>query len=467
GRFLGFSAIGTAVLLVMGVIGYLFVYTGLRHEHVVRPEQVEQLNPGSGNSLAARGRTSFNKYHAHDFTIDENGEGQTELEMGHTHRVRAVREGDKVRYEVGPHEGMLLARVPLYGKLRFLDRQGRPAEKGVNVGNEWTYRSYIEGKTNSTAIWNFSGVSENYFVPNADGDPVLPLELSLSVFRTFKGNIEETVLGEMVFVNPNPRAKIRRSEPITFRSKEYVRQELPIKRKTRGLDADGRLVDCDLYNDLFVDGQVEIHVKCGQPAQYFGMAQPDLFVQGPEQPFWRNFIKGYVSIWLQMMMVTSLGVMFSTFLSGSVSLLSTVVSVIFGFFEEFVLEKFNGIFQGPEGFKRFVRNLFGIEESIGGEGGGLFESIIRIARQLNLTADLEIGFAEHIVKFVDMALILMLRLLLQVFPDFSRFDNSNYVAYGFNVDGNLLLIQTTTALAFTVCTSIIGYFFLKTRELAA
>ena len=40
---------------------------------------------------------------------------------------------------------MLVARVPVYGKLRFLDRDGQPAEKGINVGDEWTYRSFISG----------------------------------------------------------------------------------------------------------------------------------------------------------------------------------------------------------------------------------------------------------------------------------------------------------------------------------
>jgi hypothetical protein len=56
---------------------------------------------------------------------------------------------------------------------------------------------------------------------------------------------------------------------------------------------------------------------------------------------------------------------------------------------------------------------------------------------------------------------------LQLFPDFSRFYNSDFVEFGFAVDPDLLLIQTVTALAFSASAALIGYFFLKTRELAA
>ncbi|MFM7073534.1 MAG: hypothetical protein ACKO38_17230 [Planctomycetota bacterium] len=117
--------------------------------------------------------------------------------------------------------------------------------------------------------------------------------------------------------------------------------------------------------------------------------------------------------------------------------------------------------------KTVVRNLFNIDEGTGLEGGGPLESIYRIFRQLNLSADLELGFAEKPIQYIDMTGMLIMRLLLQLFPDFSRFDNSDFVEYGFAVDPDLMLIQTVTALAFSASAALIGYFFLKTRELAA
>ena len=62
-------------------------------------------------------------------------------------RARCRRPGQSLQgtLTTGQPEGLLLARVPVYGPLRFLDRTGRPTDKGISVGDEWTYRSYIEG----------------------------------------------------------------------------------------------------------------------------------------------------------------------------------------------------------------------------------------------------------------------------------------------------------------------------------
>ena len=56
-----------------------------------------------------------------------------------------------------------MARVPVYGKLGFKNRSGEDAEKGVNVGDEWTYRSFIEGGSQAAAMWTFEGITESNF----------------------------------------------------------------------------------------------------------------------------------------------------------------------------------------------------------------------------------------------------------------------------------------------------------------
>ena len=56
--------------------------------------------------------------------------------------------------------GQLVCKVPVYGKLSFLDRQGQPASAGINVGDVWTFRSYIEGSTKACAIWEFERLGE-------------------------------------------------------------------------------------------------------------------------------------------------------------------------------------------------------------------------------------------------------------------------------------------------------------------
>ena len=70
-------------------------------------------------------------------------------------RSPATKRGGETVYEVGGPEGLLRARVPYYGKLRYLDRKGVDVAKGISVGSEWTYRSFIEGGTPAAAIWTF------------------------------------------------------------------------------------------------------------------------------------------------------------------------------------------------------------------------------------------------------------------------------------------------------------------------
>ena len=106
----------------------------------------------------------------------------------------------------------LICRVPIYGKLSFTDRQGAPAEGGINVGDIWDYRDFIEGATRARAIWEFEGIGPDVMVTlndPASGKPVrrLIIETQLEAFRTHKGDIKTGVIGQLYFVR-NTREKI-------------------------------------------------------------------------------------------------------------------------------------------------------------------------------------------------------------------------------------------------------------------
>ena len=211
GRILGFGAVGTAVLVLMGVVSYVFVTMSLSHDHAVDPkvQVVSEETDKNGKVVRWYGETSLDKHHRHTFEVDGNGKGKTNTVQGHWHDVERLADGT---YRVGPPQGHLIARAPIYGELVIYDRDGKPG-KGINVGNEWEYRGYIEGgtpgvQTKANAVWTFEGVTETAY-PNG-----LPLELNLRVFRTYKGKIDQGVLGEIVIRNPNKDAKVRRSGPI-------------------------------------------------------------------------------------------------------------------------------------------------------------------------------------------------------------------------------------------------------------
>src|SRR5436309_1147678 len=76
GRMLGFTAIGTVLLIVMGVASYVFVTRTLDHTHELTAADLVEVpsEPGvtSGNK---EGKTSLAHGHAHRVTLDANGNG--------------------------------------------------------------------------------------------------------------------------------------------------------------------------------------------------------------------------------------------------------------------------------------------------------------------------------------------------------------------------------------------------------
>ncbi len=447
GRVLGFVAVISVLLAAMCFLSYMFVDRGMRHEHAVNAESVAKLAPLTEGEASPgwEGQTTMNAHHRHSFKMNAAGRGVTDKTMGHQHVVtRQGEAGDEeAPYSIGPPEGALLARVPIYGRLFFLDRDGQPAREGINVGKEWEYRSYIEGRTLATAIWQFEGIAEEDF------PDYLPLSITLSVFRTYMADIEKGVRGVIIVKGTDPRKPIE-CEPIGFESKEFTTQQFRIPRKLRPLGVDGGSGrEVDLFDDLVHEGKLEILIRCDDPVQYFGMAQADLYIEAPNASFSWNFVKAYLTIWLQMVIVVCLGVMFSTFLSTPVAMLATLSAVLLGFFGEFVRDLWSG-------------TAF---------GGGPVEALIRLVNQDNVVKPLEFGAGDigvRVVKFLDNVLLTIMHSLSTVLPDFSGLGRATeYVAFNFSFYDQLLARQCLMTLVYVTAITIVGYFFLKTREIAA
>jgi hypothetical protein len=458
GRILGFTAVGTVMLALMGSVSYIFVVRGLSHQHDFVAENAEQ--EVAGGRVIGNGRTELANHHSHEFTFnDEEGIGETDSVMQHTHIVE--KSGGEFAI-AGPPQGMPpKGRVPSYGKLRFLNRAGAEGE-GVNVGYEWTYRKYIEGGTLAAAIWTFDGINESNF----SGDH-LPLELNLTVFRTHKGDIKKSVVGEIILQNPDPAAAIRRSTPITFSVKEYETDQQLIPRKLSATRIDESTpIDVDLFDDLAPNGKLEVIVRCAERAQYFGMAQADVYFKASETWFVTNFFKAYAGIWMQMLIVICIGVTTSTCLSGPVAMMATISSVAMGVFARFIA----GVFGEQWKSNPFLAKLFGtvLGKGAGIEGGGPIESFIRVVTQKNLSIDLEINpIVMAAITWIDLFLMGVLYIFTRILPDFRELNRADNVALGFDIPLTLLTQHGLITMSFFVMLSIGGYFILKTREIAA
>ncbi|MGQ9573882.1 MAG: hypothetical protein ACUVUC_01060 [Thermoguttaceae bacterium] len=468
GRIGGFVLVGTLLLAVMSVLSYVFVLRLLDHAHEVRADELEAVAGTAGDRA---GTTELAKGHRHKLYVHADGRCEVETERGHTHALNLDPPGSKASSWTGPPEGMLLARVPIYGKLRFRDRDGIDKEKGINVGDEWVYRSYIQGQTAAAAIWTFRNIREDRF---PDGFLV---EMNIGVFRTYKGDIVTPVRGSLKVRNPRTGLTV---EVHIFRSKEFVPFALAVPRKIvkpfkaaaegakpRGGQMIARKIETpegiesipaqmdeslaertefDLFEDLVTsDGEVEIWLQCIDGAQYFGAGQPDLYILARDASFTVNFFKGYLGIWLQMVLITAFGVMFSTFLSAPVAMMATAGVIVAGLFKDYM-----------------------VSLALGKEyGGGPVEAFLRLITQANVVTPLEPSLRTTVVQMADAVAEFGLRVISALIPPITEFDYGRHVADGFDIAWDpWIAIPTLRALGFVVPLFVVGCLFLKTREVA-
>ena len=504
GRIFGITAVGTVILLFMACLSYFFVQFSLSHSHLLleREDLTEVslpvgLNVESTSRVIFSGETQQSNGHKHKVDIRADGSFFVEEVNGHSHQLVIERPDGKRntdpefenapftiepgvgnRYTVRETEGAIQARVPVYGKLLFRGKDGLDTRAGINVGNEWDYRSFIggtggsvyssENRNQEAAFWTFEGITKNRF-PNG-----LPVEMTLGVFRTHKGDMEKQISANIALRNPKTGLFV---DIITFRTEEFITKAIRIsdesgkiegsfseisQRRTRDWetgqaistpsDADaarnaplaGKRV-YDLFEDLTDNGRLELWLSCGDSQQYIGVAQPDLYFRASDASVEFNFIKGFFGIWQQMLLVTCFGVVLSTFLSGPVTMVSTMGVMIAGFFKSYLMSI------------GFLKEL----------GGGPAEALVRILTQQNLVVDLPAGFATSFVKAIDGVFGAFLSLIGQAIPplaEFSLYDNA--LASGFDIPLNWMVQNSLMTFSYVIPLFIVGYLILSNREAA-
>jgi hypothetical protein len=171
-----------------------------------------------------------------------------------------------------------------------------------------------------------------------------------------------------------------------------------------------------------------------------------VYIRAPEGSFEANLIKCYLGIWMQMLLVILLGVFFSTFLNGIVALISSVAIIAMGMFAGFIGDIQTG--EAP--------------------GGGPIESIVRNITQQGATLELEMGdTAIEVIESLDGFYLNTMESLAKLAPDFSKFNMSSKVAYGYDIHRDLILKQLVTTMVYFFVLVLAGYFILTSREIAA
>lgn len=257
--------------------------------------------------------------------------------------------------------------------------------------------------------------------------PPIPIEMTFNIYRTTKGELGQAVRASVVVSNPSGKVEKNRQ---LFEIHEYytIRKSFPARMLVGSR------------------GNLSIDVQCVTPAQYLGMAEDDLYVLAAEGPFWANFLRGLTGLWLQALVLISIGLFAGTFLSWPVALLLTLAFYLAG--------------QVAIGF---------LQQYVGGliAGGGPFESLIRLLSHNNQVSELDPTLGVVLAKTGDSIVMPVLSRLSYLIPNLSALDTSNKVALGYAVDNGLLFGHLLMGLGYAIPFTIAAYLILKKREVAA
>ena len=80
--------------------------------------------------------------------------------------------------------------------------------------------------------------------------------------------------------------------------------------------------------------------------------------------------------------------------------------------------------------------------------------------------DLAPGLGTDVIVLTDRLVQPALSIMGAILPPFDEFGCAAFVANGFNIPADFILTRTFTAMAFFIPLFIIGYLFLRNREVA-
>jgi hypothetical protein len=195
-----------------------------------------------------------------------------------------------------------------------------------------------------------------------------------------------------------------------------------------------------------------VRVTCNDRTQFVGMAKYDLYLRldDPEASndrlrFGVNYFKGAFGLWLRLVLVTGLAVGLSTYFSGVIALLVTLMIYAGGIFQEFVASVAEGT----------------------NAGGGPLEALYRLARNENIVAPLQPSATIKFATAADVAYRWLIGRVLDLLPDVNSFVVTSYVSEGFNIPLDQLVVSLLALVGYLLPCALLAYYLIKWREIAA
>lgn len=407
GRMAGYAAVTGSVVLVMGVIGYVWI--------------VRQVPASAQDQLISR----VPVYAAEIDFQDRFGTPAPPVNVGDVWDYRGFVEGATKARAVYEFKGLDLEKLkandqPLRMEYSFEVFRSYKGDVGEDVLKGLATRA--KGVQGQLAIINRKGTDE----PDDDllvRYPPLPFEI-----EEFKEGVDESILN--------------------------------IPLVLEGQSATGDTVEYSLIEDLAFDSDgdgvndaLTIAVRCVDSQQYLGAARLDMFVREPDRPFIFGYAKAIGGVLLVSLLVIIVGTTASTFVKGPVATLLTIGLVALG----------DG---RARGFADEYLDQFVVEGKV--TGGGAIESLVRLITQQPLTVPMDDSPAVSLMQTIDYGLLRSLTLLFDAIPDLRPFDMAPYVSKGFDAPFDATFLPSLfTVIGFFIPCVVLGYFSLQLRELEA
>jgi uncharacterized membrane protein len=410
GRFIGYTLIMTAVLLVLTLASLGYVLRGVSPE--ARYESLKARIPQYG---------------------DLEFEGTKEKNRGEN----VGREWDHYTYISGPNPPL----PTQYAVWKF-DEIPNDLALRDKVRCEYTFDIYRTTKG----------------VDNRGVQCTFILE-TWQFKEQFASQYQDDLAAEAKKTNPDPDIANKLAE-------KYGYCELPgrnvVDFHTLSFEVPGGLFrnalsDPSRRKQLKAQGQdsplVTLKVRCDDRTQYVGVAKRDLYfrVDDPNSEwdtlwFAWNFLKGAFGLWLRLCLLIGLCVALSTYLSGVISFLLAGILYLGGFFQD------------------YIRSLASPTPN---DGGGPMESFVRLLKRDNsMAAPLE-DTTQSVVTVWDEPFRWFLRRVLNILPDVDRFDFSSFVSEGFNISGTDMLVSFVMLAGFLLPLAMLAYYLIRWREIAS
>lgn len=380
-------------------------------------------------------------------------------------------------------EESMKARVPVYGVLDLTKerigadkRLEQQVFKGIDVGREYGYRTYIVGSPESThrAVWSFLDAGAIQSLSKRDA---VTMEFAFDIYRTTKGeeNVGVGCSFDIISWKWNPareaeyeRAMIglqnaKATDGPRWEQANKVAEEFG-RFQYNGLNVyDYHTYKLDLPPGLFKNAisggkpdkdsalqshegpaYLQIKVRCITPSQLIGVARLDLYLLESDGVFWMNFFKGAIGLWCRLCIVIGLAVTASTYLAGVVSFIAALCLFLAGYFLDFIRSLAMGF----------------------NAGGGPFESFTRLVKGTTVAGELDKTPSTQVALFADDFFRWILRRVVNLVPDTERFTWSNYLAQGFSIEPGFIVMNVVFLIAYMMPWAVLAYYLMRSREVA-